>query len=778
MQRTWRSPPVPNTLPSWLEQVALWCPEPAYADRLAQLLWQRQLATPESLAGFFDPQQYQPTPATAFGEEMTRAIARLQAAMINPRDRLLIWGDFDADGLTATAVLWEGLGQYFPQSERLFWTIPDRLQESHGLNQAGLEQALADGMTLLITCDTGCSDAELLQWACDRGLDVIVTDHHTLLPDRPPVTALINPRTLPADHPLATLSGVAVAYKLIEALYQVQPLSTAQPLEHLLDLVAIGLIADLVELRGDCRYLAQRGLQQLQTLTNGSVQQSRRPGITALLDRCQRSGDRPSDIAFGIGPRLNAVSRLQGKADLALELLTGRDAKTSLQLAAQVEELNDRRKRLQQDLLRELEPQLEQQRDRAALVLVGEGWHLGLLGLVAGQIAQREGKPTVLLNLDPADHQPRLARGSARSVNGLNLYELLDRQRSHLLKLGGHPCAAGLSLVADNLPLLREALEQRLRQLPERPISAIAPDLEVTVADLDRPLFRTLYKLEPCGMGNPTPRLALYGCYLQKQRREWTKGVYGRARFDFQITDPNSGAMRSGYYWPETNAETLPAETQRCDLVVELDLRTSKGNLNQRDLVARLIAWRSHQPVEKTESPRLLDWRSQAPDSIEFAWQLTTCPWTWQELALAWQQAQRSQQPLALSYTAPVPIAPHAAWQQWLAILRAIATAQKPVPWQTVSDRLGWPLDLIQASLQICQPLGYRWQAQSDSVQMVWPDRTQLNWQSATTRQTQQQWQRLLREWQRRRQFFSTASLQTLAAGLHDRYNLGTFDPA
>lgn len=775
MQRTWRSPQVFQLPAGWLQQVQQAYPHD-YAEVLAQLIWQRQLATPASLAGFLNPDRYLPTGPEAFGVEMDGAIARLLQAHANPDDRLLIWGDFDADGLTATAVLWEGLGQYFPQTERLFWTIPDRLQQSHGLNLEGLEQAIANGITLVITCDTGCSDAELLQWASDRGLDVIVTDHHTLLPERPPVTALINPRQLPTDHPLATLSGVAVAYKLIEALYQALPLATAQPLEHLLDLVAIGLIADLVDLRGDCRYLAQRGLQQLQQLAQVRPQASRRPGITELLNRCRGSGDRPTDIRFGLGPRLNAVSRLQGKADLALQLLTSRDPTAARRLAQQVEELNQRRQRLQRDLLRELEPQIQQQRDRAALVLVGEGWHGGLLGLVASQVAHREDKPTLVLSLDPPKTQPRLARGSARSITGLNLYELLANQRSLLLRFGGHPQAAGLTLIDEHLPLLREALEQRLQQYPpDRSQAAIAPELTVSVADLYRPLFRALYALEPC---DRLPQLEVRRCRLQRQwQNSVGSGPYRRQYWTFQITD-DRGAIAQGQYWPESNAETLPPEGDRCDLVIELDLRSAAGDQNRKELVARLLAWRLPQSESAIPMPDLLDWRSQLPDPAIAAHILTTCPWSWEELASHWQQALRLQQPLALAYPHPEAESLERGWRQWLGILTALAQRSQPVPWPQLSDHLGWPTALISTGLQVCQPLGYHWQASAEGLLLIWPDRAQLAWQSPHLQQTHQQWQRLLREWQRRRQFFAEASLKTLAAGLNDRYNLRTSEPA
>ncbi|MGB7413689.1 MAG: DHH family phosphoesterase, partial [Thermosynechococcaceae cyanobacterium] len=184
----------------------------------AQLLWQRGFQELKQVEGFLDPNQYQPTPAAAFGSEMEWAVDRLRQAR-EQHQTVAIWGDFDADGVTATAVLWDGLGQFFEQKKTLTYTIPNRLIESHGLSRRGLDQLAAQGCDLIVTCDTGSTDLDEIHYAQQLGIDVIVTDHHTLPDQRPPVVAIINSRSLPQNHPLAHLSGVAVAYKLVEALY-------------------------------------------------------------------------------------------------------------------------------------------------------------------------------------------------------------------------------------------------------------------------------------------------------------------------------------------------------------------------------------------------------------------------------------------------------------------------------------------------------------------------------------------------------------------------------
>ncbi len=343
---------------------------------------------------------------------MQLAVKRLQQAR-NNNEKVAIWGDFDADGITSTAVLWDGLGQFFTKNTQLTYYIPNRLTESHGLNIPGIENIHQQGCQLIVTCDTGSTNIEEIIYANDLGIDIIVTDHHTLLPERPPVAALINPRNLPDSHQLFHLSGVAVAYKLVEALYLSFPEIPQQPLEDLLDLVAVGLIADLVQLSGDCRYLAQVGIQQLQQDFKKPPFSRRRPGVGRLLELCQKNGDRPTDISFGLGPRINAVSRIQGDARFCVELLTSSDRKRVSELAEETELANTRRKSLQKDVARHVTQKLSQMdlSTTSVIVLADPQWSVGVLGLVAGQVAQDTGRPTILLSTEVVEEAEEETRG-------------------------------------------------------------------------------------------------------------------------------------------------------------------------------------------------------------------------------------------------------------------------------------------------------------------------------------------------------------------------------
>ncbi|HEY9890461.1 MAG TPA: single-stranded-DNA-specific exonuclease RecJ, partial [Candidatus Sericytochromatia bacterium] len=542
-QIQWQISPTPQ-LPQWfLETIKTQTStDGKYA---AQLLWQRGIRNAEQLPGFLNPDSYQPASPFEFGQEMHWAVKRLQQAC-KTGEVVAIWGDFDADGITSTAVLWEGLGQFIPQEWQLLYYIPNRLTESHGLNCQGIDNLQQQGCRLIVTCDTGSTNLKEIEYAQKLGIDIIVTDHHTLPSERPPVTAIINPRYLPSDHQLFHLSGVAVAYKLVEALYQASDEVPQQPLENLLDLVAIGLIADLVQLSGDCRYLAQLGIRRLQQQAKIRT----RPGVARLLELCQRNGDRPTDISFGLGPRINAVSRIQGDASFCVELLTSGDEQRTEQLALETELANTRRKSLQKDVTKQVKTKLAQLdlSTTSVIILEDSQWAVGVLGLVAGQIAQEYGRPTILLSAEDEGETPQFARGSARSVNSIDLYQLVKSQEHLLHRFGGHPFAAGLSIPVENIPLFTQAINQQLRQQTGVIGAALTPvietDLVVKVANLGKELFQELKLIEPCGMGNPVPKLLIKNCWFEevtnRNIKDFQKRTVQYIKTELEIWDDSS----------------------------------------------------------------------------------------------------------------------------------------------------------------------------------------------------------------------------------------------
>ena len=705
--------------PEWFIQAVKQYAPASGGHFAAQLLWQRGIRDNTQLAAFVNTKTYQPASPFEFGQEMHLAVERLQQAR-DAGEKIAIWGDFDADGITSTAVLWDGLGQFFAQNTQLIYYIPNRLTESHGLNCQGIEKLAKQGFQLIVTCDTGSTNISEIIYAKQLGIDVIVTDHHTLPPERPPVTAIINPRYLSETHQLFHLSGVAVAYKLVEAFYQM-PNIPQQPLEDLLDLVAVGLIADLVQLSGDCRYLAQLGIGRLQEDFKKTPGERRRPGVGRLLELCQKSGDRPTDISFGLGPRINAVSRIQGDASFCVELLTSRDQKRVKELAEVTELANTRRKSLQKDVAQQVAQKLSKMdlSTTSVIVLEDPQWAVGVLGLVAGQVAQETGRPTILLSTEGVGEQesnpsPLLARGSARSVNSVDLYQLVKDQAHLLHRFGGHPYAAGLSLPVENIPLFTEAINQRLRQsLGGATLTpTVQADLAVTAADLGKELFLELKLLEPCGMGNPVPKLLIENCWFEnawhrnQQDSQGKKVQYIKAEFD--IRDDSTRSPFPGVWWGHYKDE-LPLG--RCDCIAELDYNTFKKRYE-----IRLIAVRSRQQsaINNQQSALILDWRNpllekdSALSTQDLAVVIKECPTSWDDLRAWFRRSLHNQQPLALAWCKPDPKAPEQIWLTLVGIAKYLSRTNQSVTRVQLLEKLGIGDHALLLGLRGLKYLGFK----------------------------------------------------------------------
>ncbi|MEH1832152.1 MAG: DHH family phosphoesterase [Nostoc sp.] len=767
----------------------------------AKLLWQRGIKDDQQLTAFINHKAYQPASPFEFGQEMHLAIARLQQAY-NAREKIAIWGDFDADGITATSVLWDGLGQFFAQNTQLIYYIPNRLKESHGLNNQGIDNLAKQGCKLIVTCDTGSTNIEEIVYAKQLSIDVIVTDHHTLPAERPPVSAIINPRYLPREHQLFHLSGVAVAYKLVEALYQTLPNIAKHPLEDLLDLVAVGLIADLVQLSGDCRYLAQMGIQRLQADFQQPAAARRRPGVGRLLELCQRSGDRPTDISFGLGPRINAVSRIQGDASFCVELLTSRDAKRCHELAEVTELANARRKSLQKDVQAQVAQKLTQLdlSTTSVIVLEDAQWPAGVLGLVAGQVAQETSRPTILLSTEGAGEAGgeitplssnselriqhpalALARGSARSVNSVDLYQLVKDQAHLLHRFGGHPFAAGLSLLVENIPLFTAAINQQLRQsLGSTTLTpTVQADLTVTVADLAKELFLELKLLEPCGMGNPVPKLLIQNCWFEnswhRNQQDWQGKKIQYIKTEFDIRDDSSRSAFPGIWWGHYKDE-LPVG--RCDCIAELDYNTFKKRYEIRLIAVRpsvnsALNTRNGLNPSYPLTPLILDLRNQEHSGIRTqhsALIIEDCPTNWDDLR-AWLRrcltTSRSastldnQQQLAIAWSKPNHQPPNQIWLTLVGIAKYLSRTNQLVTRVQLLEKIGISDQTLLVGIKALKSLGFTVKLQDRYLQITWhPSDSAENFADAAVAR----FLAAVREEQFQQQYFAEVPLSTIVA--------------
>ncbi|WP_413161109.1 single-stranded-DNA-specific exonuclease RecJ [Capilliphycus salinus ALCB114379] len=770
----------------------------------AQLLISRGIKTPEQLAVFLDANLYKPSSPFEFGSEMKWAVNRLVIAR-NCDEAIAIWGDFDADGITATSVLWEGLGQFFNQkgsidattedaSAYLSYYIPNRLTESHGLNIAGIEQLAQQGVRVIVTCDTGSTNLAEIKHAKQLGIDVIVTDHHTLPPERPPVVSIINPRNLSPQHPMYHLSGVAVAYKLVEALYKTLPDIPQQPLEDLLDLVAIGLIADLVQLTGDCRYLAQCGIEQLKKQQKNPT----RPGVGKLLDLCKRTGDRPTDISFGLGPRINAVSRIHGDASFCVELLTSRDEKRCNQLALETELANTRRKSLQREVTRDVIKKLAQLdlSTTCVIVLTDPQWPTGVLGLVAGQIAQEYGRPTILLSSDVGgsleledsqtpENRQLFARGSARSVNQIDLYELVKGQAHLLHRFGGHPFAAGLSLPVENIPMFTEGINRQLReQIEQIPGGGLEPivqvDLVCTVAELGKDLFQELKVLEPCGMGNPVPHILIENCWFSNPWNQNEKDIRGQKvsyiKTTFELWDESVQVGFPGVWWGHYKDE-LPEG--RCDAVVELDFNTYNKRYEVRLLEVRSAENSDVKPI----SPKIdyiIDRRNEKQNHSEDELlngikplMIKDCPTSWDELRVWFRRLIHPQHQLILAYQPKPEISPLEIWEKLIGIAKYLSRTGESVSRKKLQKTLTIGDSSLMLGFDCLRQLGFKIEYRDREFFIIKTESLETTEaeQQAEFSELLQRFLAAIREEQFRRKYFCEVPLSTIQAIAHQTLN-------
>lgn len=462
-------------------------------------------------------------PMASLAEAVERLVLARQRG-----ERVLVYGDFDADGLTATAVMsfclkLAGLsvGQF----------IPDRLELGHGLHPGPLAQIARNGYALVVSVDCGTGSLEAVDAARAEGLDVIITDHHQPGPLLPKAVAVVNPHRADCPYPDKVLAGVGVAYLTGAAL--MSRLGLPEPAD-LLDLVAVGTVADIVPLTGINRSLVKRGLEVLN--------RRERFGLAALCRTARTGSLRSGDILFQLAPRLNAAGRLEG-ADKALALLLADSQAEALALAAELDRLNVERQRREAEVLEEAKVLLAASPEHLAspcLVLASPGWHPGVLGIVAARLLQEFRKPVVLLTV-----AGQSARGSGRSVPGFDLHAALTRVSHLLSQFGGHAAAAGLALPTERVPALREALaREAVAAPPTEP--AYRLDGEVDLAELDDIQARDLERLEPCGEGNEVPLFCLRGVVCQEARAVGADGNHLKLRLGRRRHAVDAIAFRQG----------------------------------------------------------------------------------------------------------------------------------------------------------------------------------------------------------------------------------------
>ncbi|MEH2329101.1 single-stranded-DNA-specific exonuclease RecJ [Nostoc sp.] len=494
---------------------------------VSQLLINRGIETPEQVQAFLDPESLiLPSPLEDF-PDLAISLELLQNAIAS-QTKIAICGDYDADGMTSTALLLRSLRTLGAQVD---YAIPSRMHEGYGINQRIVEEFHSEGVGLILTVDNGISAFEPVARARELGLAVIITDHHDIPQKLPPANAILNPKLIAESSPYRGVAGVGVAYILAVSLAQ-QLGQTKGLIQPMLALFTLGTIADLAPLTGVNRRWVKRGLQHLP--------KSHLPGVQALIQvgGVQARGDekageageqgsrgaeekipnpkskiqnpkslKPEDIGFRLGPRINAIGRI-GNPQTVIELLTTDDMGVALERAMQCEQINASRQEMCEQIEQEAIAYVEAefvtslQKDRV-LVVVQPNWHHGVIGIVASRLVERYGVPVFIGTYEDEGH----IRGSARSIPEFHVFEALEYCHDLLGKFGGHKAAGGFSLPAENLQVLRSRLIEFANQCLEpqhlKPLLKI--DAKVNLNHLNQQLYQQLNALHPCGMDNPDP---------------------------------------------------------------------------------------------------------------------------------------------------------------------------------------------------------------------------------------------------------------------------------
>ena len=557
---------------------------------VAQTLIRRGITTPRAAHAFLNLGGASPTRFP----NIERAVDRINSAIQNG-DRIGVWGDFDVDGQTATTVLVQTLQAL---GANVIYYIPIRGKEGHGIHIETLQAMLDNEVKLLLTCDTGITAHPSIDYANSRGVDVIITDHHDLGETLPNATAIINPKLLPHDHPLANLAGVGVAYKLAEALldnYQVP-----FPSEALLDLVALGLIADVALLKGETRLLVQQGIQALRETT--------RPGLKVMAELSGTSLETLTEetIGFTFAPRLNALGRLSD-ANPAVELLLTSDPARARVLATQIEGLNAQRRLLTSQVYEAAESKLHENPDlltEPALVLSHSNWPGGVVGIVANKLADRYHKPVILLT----ESEDGILRGSARSVEGLHITQAITMQKEILLAFGGHPMAAGLSLQKEKLAEFRKGLGRAIEKqmgasMRQEPVLQI--DAWLGLEEINLELANALESMAPFGAGNPPLVLASRSVQLRSVT------TVGKAKEHLRLTIEDGNGNAQSILWWGGAGNDLPEEGSTLDLAYSLRASTFRG---KRQVTLQFEDFRVlEENIElRTAKIEVEDWRTEA----------------------------------------------------------------------------------------------------------------------------------------------------------------------
>jgi single-stranded-DNA-specific exonuclease len=550
-------------------------PDAPASPLIAQVLLNRGISTVSQVDQYVQGQTKDlPDPAVDF-LALEKSVDILVAA-IGKSAKIAICGDYDADGMTSTALLIRALRSL---GGDIRYEIPSRMQDGYGINRRIVEKMHEDGVELVLTVDNGISAYDAIEHAINLGLQVIITDHHDLPAKLPPADAILNPKLIPQDSIYYSIAGVGVAYLLAVALIErignaaSATYSQHQLMGQMLELFTLGTIADLAALNGINRTLVKQGLR---LLGNSQIL-----GVRALIQAAgfaDQKALRPEDIGFKLGPRINAIGRI-GDPQTVIELLTTEDPDVAAERAQECEATNRQRQELcaaiEEEAIALVERELFDYREQRVLVVIKEGWHHGVIGIVASRLVERYGVPVFIGTSEEQAGAASTTRGSVRTIPEFNVFESLEFCHDLFLKYGGHPAAGGFSLLSEHLPALREQLRIFAYKClePEHLRTPVPIDALAKLSDLDAYTYQQIESIQPCGMGNPEPVFWSSNVRIAEQR------AIGKDASHLKLTvssdDLPQGIKGVGWRW----AEYLPLP-DRLDIAYKLRENKWNGRVN------------------------------------------------------------------------------------------------------------------------------------------------------------------------------------------------------
>ncbi len=492
---------------------------------------------------------------------MHQAVERIRQAILR-QEKVLIFGDYDVDGITSTSILVRFLKEV--GLEQVLYQIPDRFRDGYGLKSTAIDFCREQNISLLITVDCGITSISEVAYANDAGVDVIVTDHHECKSEIPSAVAVLNPKQPGCGYPFKHLAGVGVAFKLLQGLVRAMALDESLFFENYVDVVSVGTIADVMPLIGENRILVKNGLECLGATKN--------PGLRALMKQAgvDTAHVTTGSVGFGLAPRINAAGRMDDPK-LGVELLLAETDEAAEETARLLDSINRERQNIEQEIYEEAMQILSDESERYAkdsiLVLSREGWHSGIIGIVASKITEKYNKPCILISSDGGE-----SKGSGRSILGFNLFEGLSYCSDNLIRFGGHELAAGLTVATDEIDAFREKIHaygrKKLSEADFVPTLVIDTQLPVAYANLNT--VDKLSVMEPFGMHNPNPVFYCGGLRVAGVHT-MSEGKHLR----LQLSDGNVFVQAVGFSMGHL-AEKLMVDS-RIDIVFNLEANIYRG---------------------------------------------------------------------------------------------------------------------------------------------------------------------------------------------------------